>query len=150
MKPKRIEWEEHRGGECGGCEVFFIIAERDDSDKTGWAFCERSSWDILWVRIPPTICRLVKALIEEVEQEYRVERARAIPELAQTDCPRWNRNGAGDRLWGYLKRRQAPFRSTSLPAVGCAPGGVLWFLRPDRRLAPRRHRPAKRVVPEPG
>lgn len=69
MKNTRVEWQEPRQSVCGGQEVFDIIAERDDTDQTGWAFYEKSSWDIMWVRIPATLARLSRALIESTEKE---------------------------------------------------------------------------------
>jgi len=65
MKTTRVEWSEIRRSECGGSETVFVIAERESADVTGWSFYERSSWDILWVRYPATLCRVVRAEILE-------------------------------------------------------------------------------------
>ena len=71
MKTTRIEWQEQRRDDCGGWELFDVIAERDAADQTGWAFYEKTSWDVTWIRIPATLSRLAKALIEEEAMESR-------------------------------------------------------------------------------
>jgi len=78
MKTKRIEWQEPRRGECGGWEKFDVIADREEADETGWAFYEKTSWDVRWIRIPPTLCRLARVLILDDEDESRVEYANRI------------------------------------------------------------------------
>jgi hypothetical protein len=75
MKTTRIEWQEQRRGECGGWELFDVIADRDATDKTGWAFYEKTSWDLTWIRIAATPCRLAKASIEEQRMESRIRHA---------------------------------------------------------------------------
>ena len=68
-KISRIEWEELREIPGGGKETFSIIAERDEGDPTGWTFYERSSWDVLWIRIPTTPARLAEVLTIDDSQQ---------------------------------------------------------------------------------
>jgi hypothetical protein len=73
MKSNRIEWQELRKGECGGCELVDVIADRDETNEMGWAFYEKTSWDVLWIRIPATPCRLDRVFVEEAKQEPQPE-----------------------------------------------------------------------------
>ena len=75
MKTTRIEWQEQRRGDCGGWELFDVVAEKDAAERTGWAFYEKTSWDVTWIRIPVTLCRLAKALIEEEREGSRLRLA---------------------------------------------------------------------------
>ena len=67
MKTKRIEWQELRKGECGGWELSDLIADTDEKDPTGWAFYEKTTWDLIWIRIPATPCRLAMVSVKEAE-----------------------------------------------------------------------------------
>jgi hypothetical protein len=67
MKTNRIEWEEQRSDWRGACEIYYVIAERDENEEMGWTFCERSSWDICWIPIVPTLNRVALAMTFEAE-----------------------------------------------------------------------------------
>ena len=68
-KISRIEWEELREIPGGGKETFSIIAERGEGNPFDWVFYEKSSWDVLWIRIPATLARLAKVLTIDDSQQ---------------------------------------------------------------------------------
>jgi hypothetical protein len=47
----RICWEELREIDDGHSELFFMIAEQTPA---GWAFSERSSWEVRWYSVLST------------------------------------------------------------------------------------------------
>lgn len=123
MKKTRIEWKEQRQGDGGGWELFDVIAERDHADKTGWAFYEKTSWDVTWVRIPATLCRLAKALIEEANLELR---------LGHTACP-----PPICSLSQQIPRRTCGVSGKRLNRIGCAGPRQASYMPPahlDRRM----------------
>ena len=65
---KRVEWQETRCGDGGQTDVVYVLAEKDDTDDTGWCFYERTSWDVVWIRVPPTLAKLARALTTLEEQ----------------------------------------------------------------------------------
>ena len=78
MKTKRKEWQEVWRVGCNGLELHDVIADQDEKDPTGWVFYAKTSWDVLWIRIPATRDRLARVQVEEVEHEARAGHASRI------------------------------------------------------------------------
>lgn len=46
-----VDWTENRWLDDGSREEFFVQAEKTEK---GWIFSERSTWETVWLAVPPT------------------------------------------------------------------------------------------------
>jgi hypothetical protein len=117
MKTTRIEWQEQRQGEWGGWELFDVIAETDKTDKTGWAFYEKTTWDLAWIQIPATPCRVAKALNGAARLKSRLGHAfRCLSRSSGFQRTRWPAcSVSGNRL--KRNGRTSPQKVPYVPPV---------------------------------